>query len=134
MQNENIRRQIQQALVKTAGSSQKSWYSYINKKACPSSLIAPLALTDSLLAEGFMPRPRSLFRQHLPQLHLCSEALRHMLIGGHMTLFSLLIPPYFFSAHMTSLLSHPLHPDTVTHFPFLSPTDGMGRVIHRQKN
>lgn len=70
-----------------------------------------------------MPRPRSLFRQHLPQLHLCSEPLQHMLIGGHMTRFfffffppHFLIPPYVSMAHMTSLPSHPLHPDTISHF------------------
>lgn len=116
----NIHRQISSRLYqKTVGCSEESWYSWINKKACPFSLIAPLAMTDTLLAEGFMPRPRSLFRQHLPQLRLCSEPLRHMLIGGHMTLFfsSFLIPPYVCMAHMTSLLSLLLHPDTITHFP-----------------
>lgn len=89
-----------------------------------------------------MPRPRSLFRQHLPQLHLCSEPLRHMLIGGHTTRFffffflHFLIPPYVSTAHMTSLPSHLLHPDTITHFfclffffpfPFSDWENGKGR-------
>lgn len=39
---QNIHRQIQQARPKTTGSSEESWYSWINKKACPFSLIAPL--------------------------------------------------------------------------------------------
>lgn len=95
-----------------------------------------------------MPRPRSLFRQHLPQLHLCSELLRHMLIGGHMTrflfpcffFFYFLIPPYVSMAHMTSLPSHPLYHDTISHFLTffsLSKCKGMGRgngthSMHRQ--
>lgn len=58
VQSENIHRQTRQALPqKNVGSSAESWYSWINKKAWPLSLIAPRAMTDTLLAEGFMPRP-----------------------------------------------------------------------------
>lgn len=89
-------------------------------------------MTDTLLAEeGFMPRPHSLFRQHLPQLHLCSELLRLLLIGGYVTLHPLcLIPPYVCKARITSLLSHLLHPDTIPHFlsfPFSDCRNGEGK-------
>lgn len=104
---------------------------WINKTACPFSLATRLAMTDTLLAEASMPRPRSLFTQHLPQLHLCGEGHRQMLIGRciHPPQPLFLIRLYVCTALMTSLLSHPLHPDIITFLLFVFfLSDGLERT------
>lgn len=57
VQSESIHRQIQQALPKTTGSSEESWYSWINKKACPLSLIAPLQWQTPSWQRASCPAP-----------------------------------------------------------------------------
>lgn len=130
VQSENIHSQIQQA--RTVGSSEESWYSWINKKACP--FLSHRSLCNDRHPPGRVfhaPPPLIIQTTSATTPFVLRAAPAHVDWWTHDPFFfpPFLIPPYVSMAHMTSLLSHLPHPDTLTHFLplLLSVSEGVGR-------
>lgn len=138
-----IHRQIQKGSTKKLwGSSEESWYSWINKKACPLSLIAPSQWQTPSWQRVSCPAPAH-YSDNICHNSICAQSRSGTcwLVDTRPVFFfffflHFLIPPYVSTAHMTSLPSHLLHPDTITHFfclffffpfPFSDWENGKGR-------
>lgn len=101
------------------------------QKSLPFLSHRSLAMTDTLLAEGFHAPPPLIIQTTsatTPFVLRATPAHVDWWTDDPFFFFPphFLIPPYVSMAHMTSLPSHPLHPDTISHFTFFPFRGGMG--------